>query len=99
MGKRFTSVWKSRVAPRNSWISPSSWRDYSVTNVDEIKAYVAQARAKRYEGFYGGVHPTENKEFTEHLALQKFPEPDTVIIPLAMHIGAPANPVVQPATP
>mgnify|MGYP001057727058 CR=1 FL=1 len=75
---------------------PIQLRDYSVTNVDEIKAYVAQARAKRYEGFYGGVHPTENKEFTEHLALQKFPEPDTVIIPLAMHIGAPANPVVQP---
>ena len=75
---------------------PIQLRDYSVTNVDEIKAYVAEARAKRYEGFYGGVHPTENKEFTEHLALQKFPEPDTVIIPLAMHIGAPANPVVQP---
>ena len=75
---------------------PIQLRDYSVTNVDEIKAYVAEARAKRYEGFYGGVHPTENKEFTEHLVLQKFPEPDTVIIPLAMHIGAPANPVVQP---
>ena len=75
---------------------PIQLRDYSVANVDEIKAYVAEARAKRYEGFYGGVHPTENKEFTEHLALQKFPEPDTVIIPLAMHIGAPANPVVQP---
>ena len=64
---------------------PIQLRDYSVANVDEIKAYVAEARAKRYEGFYGGVHPTENKEFTEHLALQKFPEPDTVIIPLAMH--------------
>ena len=75
---------------------PVQLRDYSVTNVDEIKAYVTQARAKRYEGFYGGVHPTENKEYTEHLALQKFPEPDTVIIPLSMHIGAPANPVVQP---
>lgn len=70
-------------------------RDYSKINVDAIKAYVAEARAKRFEGFYGGVHPVENKEYTEHLALQKFPEPDTVIIPLAMHIGAPANPVVQ----
>lgn len=70
-------------------------RDYSKVNVDAIKAYVAEARAKRYEGFYGGVHPVENKEYTEHLALQKFPEPDTVIIPLSMHIGAPANPVVQ----
>ena len=57
---------------------------------------MTEARAKRCEGFYGGVHPTENKEYTEHLALQKFPEPDTVIIPLACtHIGAPANPVVQ----
>ena len=74
---------------------PVQLRDYSAVNVDQIKAYVEAARAKRYEGFYGGVHPTENKEYTEHLALQKFPEPDTVIIPLAMHIGAPANPVVQ----
>ena len=71
-------------------------RDYSAVKVEEIKAYVAEARARRYEGFYGGVHPTENKGYTEHLALQKFPEPDTVIIPLAMHIGAPANPVVNP---
>lgn len=51
---------------------------------------------RRYEGFYGGVHPTENKEFTEHLAIQRFPEPDTVVIPLSMHIGAPATPVVKP---
>ena len=74
---------------------PVQLRDYSKVNVDAIKQYVAEARAKRYEGFYGGVHPVEHKEYTEHLALQKFPEPDTVIIPLAMHIGAPANPVVQ----
>lgn len=70
-------------------------RDYSKVNADAIKAYVAEVRAKRYEGFYGGVHPVENKEYTEHLALQKFPEPDTVILPLSMHIGAPATPVVQ----
>ena len=75
---------------------PVQLRDYSAVKVEEIKAYVAEARARRYEGFYGGVHPTENKGYTEHLALQKFPEPDTVIIPLAMHIGAPANPVVNP---
>ena len=70
-------------------------RDYSKVNVEEIKAYVAEARAKRYEGFYGGVHPVEHKEFTEHMPLVQFPEPDTVVIPLAMHIGAPATPVVQ----
>ena len=70
-------------------------RDYSRVSVEEIKDYVAQARAKRFEGFYGGVHPSEHKDYTEHMALKRFPEPDTVIIPLAMHIGAPANPVVQ----
>ena len=70
-------------------------RDYSKVNVDAIQAYVKEARAKRFEGFYGGVHPEENKEYTEHMALRKFPEPDTVIIPLSMHIGAPANPVVK----
>ena len=75
---------------------PVQLRDYSVASVDEIQAYVAEARARRFEGFYGGVHPTEHKDYTEHLALQKFPEPDTVILPLAMHIGAPANPVVNP---
>ena len=75
---------------------PVQLRDYSVASVDEIQAYVTEARARRFEGFYGGVHPTEHKDYTEHLALQKFPEPDTVILPLAMHIGAPANPVVNP---
>ena len=36
-----------------------------------------------------------SREFTEHIALQKFPDPETVVIPLSMHAGAPANPVVQ----
>ena len=41
------------------------------------------------------MHPLERKEFTEHLALKRFPEPEEVVIPLSMHAGAPANPVVQ----
>ena len=70
-------------------------RDYSKVNVDAIRDYVEEARKTRFEGFYGGVHPVENKEYTERLPLRKFPEPETVIIPLSMHIGAPANPCVQ----
>ena len=70
-------------------------RDYSRVNVDAIRDYVEEARKTRFEGFYGGVHPVENKEYTERLPLRKFPEPETVIIPLSMHIGAPANPCVQ----
>ena len=41
------------------------------------------------------MHPTERKEYTEHLALKRFPDPEVVVIPLSMHAGAPANPVVQ----
>ncbi|MDD6065237.1 MAG: electron transport complex subunit RsxC [Firmicutes bacterium] len=46
-------------------------------------------------GYYGGIHPSERKEFTEHLPLERFPDPEVVVIPLSMHAGAPANPVVQ----
>ncbi len=70
-------------------------RDYNKVSVEAVKAYVKEARDRRFEGFYGGVHPAENKEYSEHLALQKFPEPDTVIIPLSMHSGAPATPIVK----
>ncbi len=74
---------------------PVQLRDYSKVNFKFINDYVKSIRENRLEGYYGGVHPSERKEFTEHLALQKFPEPKEVVIPLSMHAGAPANPVVQ----
>ena len=37
----------------------------------------------------------EGKEPTEHLSLVRFPEPDTVVIPMSMHLGAPANVCVE----
>ncbi len=74
---------------------PIQVRDYSKVNFKVINDYVKSIREKRFEGYYGGVHPTENKEFTEHLALKRFPEPETVVIPLSMHAGAPANAIVQ----
>jgi electron transport complex protein RnfC len=43
----------------------------------------------------GGVHPPERKELTEHLAIEQAPPPDQVILPLSMHFGAPAQPVVK----
>ena len=52
-------------------------------------------REERFAGYYGGVHPCENKELSEHAALVHFPAPDEVVIPMSMHLGAPANPVVQ----
>lgn len=74
---------------------PVQVRDYSKVNVKFVNDYVKSVRENRLEGYYGGVHPAERKEFTEHLALERFPDPEVVVIPLSMHAGAPANPVVQ----
>lgn len=41
----------------------------------------------------GGVHPSENK-LTAGIPIEYLPVPGNVVIPLAQHIGAPANPVV-----
>jgi len=74
---------------------PVQVRDYSKVNFKAVHEYVKSIRENRLEGYYGGVHPSERKEFTEHLPLVKFPDPEVVVIPLSMHAGAPANPVVQ----
>lgn len=74
---------------------PVQMRDYSKADVKFVNEYVKSIRESRLDGYYGGVHPSERKEFTEHLALERFPDPEEVVIPLSMHAGAPANPVVQ----
>ena len=73
---------------------PVQLRDWSKVNFKVINDYVKSIREKRFEGYYGGVHPVEGKEPTEHLPLVRFPEPKTVVIPLSMHLGAPANAIV-----
>ena len=45
--------------------------------------------------FFGGVHPKGNKEYAEHKAVQEFPEPDLIVIPMSQHIGAPCKPLVK----
>lgn len=74
---------------------PVQIRDYSKSNFKVINEYVKAIRANRLDGYYGGVHPVEGKELAEHKALVRFPEPDTVVIPLSQHAGAPATPLVQ----
>ena len=73
---------------------PVQIRDYSKTNFKVINEYVKAIRAKRLEGWYGGVHPVEGKEPTEHKALVPFPAPKTAVFPVSMHLGAPANVIV-----
>ena len=66
-------------------------RDWSKVNFKVINDYVKSIRESRLAGYYGGVHPSEHKEPTEHLPLVRFPAPQTAVIPLSMHLGAPAN--------
>ena len=45
--------------------------------------------------FFGGVHPAENKHYACDKAVQDFPEPDLLVIPMSQHIGAPCKPLVK----
>ena len=45
--------------------------------------------------FFGGVHPAENKHYSENQRIQVFPEPDILVIPMSQHIGAPCKPLVK----
>lgn len=74
---------------------PVQVRDYSKTNFKVINDYVKSIREERFAGYYGGVHPSERKEFSEHITLKRFPEPKTVVISMSQHLGAPANPIVE----
>ena len=45
--------------------------------------------------FFGGIHPKENKWYAEEKAVQAFPEPDILVVPMSQHIGAPCQPLVK----
>jgi len=45
--------------------------------------------------FSGGVHPQDFKQFTASLAVESCPLPEELVLPLVMHIGAPATPCVE----
>ncbi len=74
---------------------PVQVRDYSKVNFKVISEYVKAIRECRLDGYYGGVHPSEHKELSEHKGLVRFAEPKIAVIPMAQHLGAPANPIVQ----
>ena len=74
---------------------PIQIRDYSKVNFKVVNEYVKAVRDERFAGYYGGVHPSEHKEYSEHIELKRFPDPKTVVIQMSQHLGAPANPVVQ----
>ncbi len=74
---------------------PVQLRDHGKINVKLIQQYVQAIRAERLEGYYGGIHPTENVAASKRMTLVRFPDPEIAVIPLSMHAGAPANPIVS----
>ena len=44
--------------------------------------------------FFGGIHPKYNKEMSKTTPEVKTIDPDTVVIPMLQHIGAPCTPMV-----
>ncbi|MDR2605979.1 MAG: electron transport complex subunit RsxC [Oscillospiraceae bacterium] len=46
--------------------------------------------------FFGGVHPDDGKELTRHIATVDLPAPAQLTVPLSMHIGVNAKPLVSP---
>lgn len=45
--------------------------------------------------FYGGIHPSENKETTHAKPIETAPIPHRVFIPFSQHTGIPSNPIVK----
>ena len=45
--------------------------------------------------FFGGVHPKDNKHYTRDLAVQEFPAPDLLVVPMSQHIGITCEPLVK----
>ncbi len=47
------------------------------------------------KSFWGGAHPPEEKQWSEHQPIQELSLPEVVFIPVQQHIGAPAEPIVE----
>ena len=49
--------------------------------------------------FSGGIHPYYGKELSERAAIEPLPPPQSAIVHLSQHIGAPAKTVVAKKDP
>ena len=70
-------------------------RDYSKPSPKVKKSLSLQNQNSRGEGFYGGLHPSEEKEETKDKRLEVFPEPEVAVIFLSQHTGKRARPLVK----
>jgi electron transport complex protein RnfC len=70
-------------------------RDYSKPSWKLKSDLSRQNQTLRGEGFYGGLHPLDKKEATEHKQIEKFPDPQIAVIFLYQHAGRAAKPLVE----
>ncbi len=70
-------------------------RDYSRPSFKLKDSLSLLNQTRRYEGFYGGWYPLDEKEATEDSKLAYFPEPGTAVIFLSQHTGKIARPLVK----
>jgi len=50
------------------------------------------------KGFFGGVHPSYNKELASDLAIEVMPLPEKLVVYFTQNLGAPPEPVVEKGT-
>lgn len=55
-----------------------------------------RSRSRKIYDFHGGIHPPERKDLSNGTAIAAGSLPSQLILPLNMHIGAPAKPLVEP---
>ncbi len=58
-------------------------------------ARTSHADATKVWDIPGGIHPAEHKALSNRTPIQPAPLPKQLIVPLAQHLGAPAEPCVQ----
>ncbi len=58
-------------------------------------ARTSHADATKVWDIPGGIHPAEHKALSNRTPIQPAPLPKRLIVPLAQHLGAPAEPCVQ----
>lgn len=62
---------------------------------DAGEARTSHADATKVWDIPGGIHPAEHKALSNRTPIQPAPLPKQLIVPLAQHLGAPAEPCVQ----
>lgn len=87
----WVEIYKRINAQEKNFDSSVQIRDYNKFTAEERKRITIFSASHRSENFYGGVHPSENKDITENLPIQKFPLPRYVYIFISQHAGYPAS--------